>query len=262
MADGGDNFLAHKDMAVCARQQVVAIGRVRTPFGEKFGIPRQAGLAPAAVGEVILTPPFDRDEMVKGLTKFSHIWLIFLFDQAMAEGWRPQVRPPRLGGREKVGVFASRSPHRPNYLGMSVVRLLGLSRQSEQSAGGLTLHVAGIDLLDETPLIDIKPYLPASDSVATATDNFLTSPSPPLAVMIDQQVEQFCQQYQNESGRNLRQLLMECLACDPRPASQRDGREFGMRLWDVNIRFRVCNGKAEALCCEKLRDRPAHQSGS
>jgi tRNA-Thr(GGU) m(6)t(6)A37 methyltransferase TsaA len=236
----------------------MAIGRIRTPFAEKFGIPRQAGLAPAAIGEVVLTPPFDRDEMVKGLTKFSHIWLIFVFDQAISEGWRPQVRPPRLGGQEKVGVFASRSPHRPNHLGMSVVRLLGLSRQS----GGLVLHVAGIDLLDGTPLLDIKPYLPAADSVAEAVDNFLAAPPPPLAVTVHPQVERFCRQYQEESGRALRQLLVECLACDPRPASQRDEREFGMRLWDVNIRFRVRDGQAEAFTCEKLSDCSVYQSGS
>jgi tRNA-Thr(GGU) m(6)t(6)A37 methyltransferase TsaA len=225
--------------------ELTVIGRIRSPFEEKFGIPRQSGLAPAAVGEVVLMPPFDRDEMVKGLEKFSHIWLIFLFDQAMAEGWRPQVRPPRLGGRQKVGVFASRSPHRPNHLGMSAARFFGVSRLPQ----GLVLHVTGIDLLDNTPLIDIKPYLPATDSIAGASDGFLITP--PLAVMAHPQVKQFCRDYQEETGRNLWQLLAECLACDPRPASQRDEREFGMRLWDVNIRFRVRQAAvAEALTAD------------
>jgi len=224
--------------------ELTVIGHMRSPFGEKFGIPRQSGLAPAAVGEAVLVPPFDRDEMVKGLERFSHIWLFFLFDQAMAEGWRPQVRPPRLGGRQKVGVFASRSPHRPNHLGMSAARFFGVSRRPQ----GLVLHVAGIDLLDNTPLVDIKPYLPDTDSIAGASDGFLVTP--PLAVRVHPQAEQFCRRYQEETGRNLRQLLTECLACDPRPASQRDEREFGMRLWDVNIRFRVWQTVAEALTAD------------
>ena len=237
--------------------QLQVIGRMRTPFGEKFGIPRQPGLAPTVVGEAVLIPPFDRDEMVRGLEKFSHIWLIFLFDRAMAEGWRPQVRPPRLGGQKKVGVFASRSPHRPNHLGMSVVRLLGFSRRAE----GLVLRVAGIDLLDGTPLVDIKPYLPATDSPPDASDNFLAASVKPLTVTLMPAVEEFCQKYQQETGRHLGQVLRECLACDPRPASQRDGREFGMRLWNANIRFRVIGERVEALaadfCGDDLTVRPA-----
>ena len=234
-------------METCRTYELTVIGRIRSPFGEKFGIPRQSGLAPAAVGEVVLIPPFDRDEMVKGLEKFSHLWLIFLFDQAMAEGWRPQVRPPRLGGRQKVGVFASRSPHRPNHLGMSAARFFGVSRRPE----GLVLHVTGIDLLDHTPLVDIKPYLPATDSIPGASDGLILV-TPPLVVTLYPQVEEFCRRYQEDTSRNLRQLLTECLACDPRPASQRDGREFGMRLWDVNIRFRVWRAVAEALTADFL----------
>ncbi|MDR3090373.1 MAG: tRNA (N6-threonylcarbamoyladenosine(37)-N6)-methyltransferase TrmO [Desulfobulbaceae bacterium] len=235
-----------------------AIGVIHSPFREKFGIPRQPGLAPSAVGEAVLVPPFDREEMLDGLGDFSHIWLVFLFHAAVACGWRARVRPPRLGGQEKVGVFASRSPHRPNHIGMSAARFLGVSRRAE----GLALRVSGLDILDGSPLLDIKPYVPYSDRVTAATEGFAPTPKPALDVRMDNETDQFCRDYAGETGRNLRQLLVECLACDPRPASQRDEREFGMRLWDVNIRFRVRGRTAEALSCANITDRPADQSDS
>ncbi len=218
------------------------IGIISSCFPEKFGIPRQPGVVPHSCATIDFYPPFNRMEMVRGLEKFSHIWVHFLFHKAVEEGWRPTVRPPRLGGQKRCGVFACRSPHRPNHIGLSVVRLLSI----EKGAKGPRLHLGGIDFLDKTPVIDIKPYIPYSDMVAHASDGFAATIEnhAPEEVLFSDAAVQFCRQYELRHNRPLQTLIKELVAADPRPRSQQKKKEFGMSVWDVNIRWRVEEGKA------------------
>lgn len=215
---------------------VRVIGLIRSCFPEKFGIPRQPGMVPSATARLELLPPFNREEMVRGLEQFSHIWVLFLFHEAMAEGWKPTVRPPWLGGQKRVGVFASRSPHRPNHLGMSAVRL-----ESVVCRGGeIWLELSGIDLLDKTPVVDIKPYVPYSDCLTQATGGYAHGCLTELPVVFADGPSAFCRTYREETGRDLRTLIEEMIRHDPRPASQKGTKiGFGMLLWDVNIRWTV-----------------------
>ncbi|MBC8208774.1 MAG: tRNA (N6-threonylcarbamoyladenosine(37)-N6)-methyltransferase TrmO [Desulfobulbaceae bacterium] len=217
--------------------QIEIIGIVRSCYPEKFGIPRQPGLVKSSAGRLELCPGYDREEMVRGLEGFSHLWIQFLFHEAVEEGWRPTVRPPWLGGQKRVGVFASRSPHRPNFMGMSVVRLRGISVVD----GRLGLNLAELDLLDGTPVLDFKPYLPYSDSLPEATSGFVRSDeAPQRLVEFTARAQQFCADYEQRTARPLATLIRETLAQDPRPASQRHhSRSYGMTLWDVNIRWQV-----------------------
>lgn len=216
---------------------ISSIGIIHSCYPEKFGIPRQPGLVKSSSGRLELFPPWNREEMIKGLDVFSHIWIQFLFHEAVAEGWRPTVRPPWLGGQKRVGIFASRSPHRPNHLGLSVVRLTGIRKEKK----GLFLEIAEIDLLDKTPVVDIKPYIPYSDSVPGASDGFIPPPeSVRREVVFAEAAAQSCSEYEQRTGRRLRSLIAETLGQDPRPASQRhQTREYGMTLWDVNVRWQA-----------------------
>lgn len=211
------------------------IGVVHSCFSEKFGIPRQPGLAKHAVGQLELFPSFGREEMLRGLDQFSHIWINFVFHKVIDEGWRATVRPPWLGGQKRVGVFASRTPHRPNHLGLSAVRLDGIRREKKK----YLLDISGIDLLDQTPVLDIRPYLPYSDSITPASSGYGgQTEERVISVEFSESAELFCLDYTNKTGRNVKELLGEVLSQDPRPASQRGQyREFGVLLWDVNTRF-------------------------
>ena len=231
---------------------IIPIARIHSCFTEKFGIPRQPGLAAKATARMEMLPPFDRSEMVRGLEKFSHIWIHFLFHDAVAEGWRPTVRPPWLGGRKRVGVFASRSPHRPNFIGLSVVRLLEIRLEGKR----LFLELAGVDLLDQTPVFDIKPYLPYSDSIVEASGGYAMEPRAAAEVVFSDEALAFCLAYQQEKKRDLSGLIREILQQDPRPASQKEaGRDFGMLLWDINVRWRVSGRGVMVLACEPVRVR-------
>lgn len=212
------------------------IGILHSCFTEKFGIPRQSGMVAAATARLQLLPPYNRREMVRGLEEFSHLWVHFLFHQTVAEGWKPTVRPPWLGGQKRVGVFASRSPHRPNHLGLSAVKL-----EAVVLAGGtIFLDLSGVDFLDQTPVLDIKPYIPYSDCLEFASCSYAHGRQSEVPITFSAEPLAFCLSYQRETGRDLQQLIIAMLHHDPRPASQKKTRNhFGMLLWDVNIRWRV-----------------------
>lgn len=235
------------------------IGVIHSCFPEKFGIPRQAGLAPSALATIKLIDPFNRQEMVRGLETFSHIWIQFLFHQSLSEGWKATVRPPRMGGKERLGVFATRSPHRPNHIGLSAVRLLEL----RLSGRSVELDIGGVDLLDGTPVLDLKPYIPYSDCLPEATGGWLKNPFPEMEVEFSGQAEAFCDHYEQQRGRPLSTLIREVLKTDPRPASQRNNRTgFGISFWDVNIRWKVSGNTCSVEECELVIDSDRFSSGS
>jgi len=223
------------------------IGIVHSPYREKFGIPRQPGLVDVA-STLELLPPYNRPEAVKGLEGFSHIWITFVFHAVKQAQWRPTVRPPRLGGNERVGVFATRSTHRPNPLGLSVVKLLGI----EVDDGKVVLRLQGADLLDNTPVLDIKPYIPYVDSVPEASAGFaVEAPSARLTVHFSPAAKEACRRHQQRYP-GLEGLLSEILAQDPRPAYQAEQlREYGFSLYDLNIRFRAEGSQVEVLTIEQ-----------
>ena len=210
---------------------VEPIGFVRSCFKEKFAIPRQPQLAPAARGVLELLPPFDQGEAVQGLEEVSHVWLLFLFHEALEDKPRLKVRPPRLGGNQSIGVFATRATHRPNGIGQSVVRL--------DKIEGSRLHLSGIDLLDGTPVLDIKPYVPYADNVPGAV-NAIASAAPALiAVQWQEAGLMQARTHAARLGQPLVELIEQCLAQDPRPAYQKPApeREYGARFWDVDVRW-------------------------
>ena len=206
------------------------IARVRTPFAEKFGVPRQSGLAPAQ-GTVIFEPDYRCADALRGLEGFSHLWLVWMFHQAVRKDWSPTVRPPRLGGNQRMGVFATRSPFRPNPIGLSCVELAGVDLHTPE---GPVLHVRGIDLVDGTPILDIKPYLPYCDARPEAAGGFTDGlDSPALAVSCPPALlEQIPPAHR--SG------LLAVLAGDPRPRYQADPqRIYGLTYAGCNVTFRV-----------------------
>lgn len=227
------------------------IGVVRSCFPDKFGIPRQANLVPAARGRLVLMPPFDREEALHGLDGFSHIWLIFVFHAAIADGWRPTVRPPRLGGQRKVGVFASRAPFRPNPLGLSAVEYRG----AERTAEGLVLHLAGLDLLDGTPVLDIKPYIPYADSHPEARSGFAQDPpGRNWEITFSDTAQRQLTAADPDGSRQLRDLIIQILQQDPRPGYMErypERTDFGLRLDELEIRWRLIGHRAWVTAIEK-----------
>jgi tRNA (adenine37-N6)-methyltransferase len=227
------------------------IGFIASDFPDKFGVPRQPGLAPAASSTLVLTPPYDDPLAVRGLTDFSHLWLTFVFHRS-PERWTPLVRPPRLGGNARVGVFASRSTHRPNRLGLSLVELLAVDTHR-----GVRLELAGADLVDGTPVVDIKPYLPWAEARPDARADFAPTPPPRLAVTFSPQA--LAALAEGPDGDDLRRLIEQVLAQDPRPAYRRDNgtRTYGVRLRDRDVRFRVLQGETGATLLRVVEIVPA-----
>ncbi|WP_108445105.1 tRNA (N6-threonylcarbamoyladenosine(37)-N6)-methyltransferase TrmO [Halomonas denitrificans] len=209
------------------------IGVIESDFPDKFGIPRQPGLAEAARASLVLRSPFDDPLAVRGLEAFSHLWLTFVFHQS-PERWTPLVRPPRLGGNAKVGVFASRSTHRPNRLGLSLVELLDID-----TSRGVRLALRGADLVSGTPVLDLKPYLPWAESRPEARAGF--APGTPSTLPVDLSPAAEAVLARREDGASLRALILQVLAQDPRPAYRRgaEARVYGVRLRDVDVRFRA-----------------------
>jgi tRNA-Thr(GGU) m(6)t(6)A37 methyltransferase TsaA len=210
---------------------VVPVGIVHSCFKEKFAIPRQPQLAPAARGVLELLPPFDQGDAVEGLEQVSHVWLLFLFHQALEEKPRLKVRPPRLGGNKSMGVFATRATHRPNGIGQSVVRLEGVE------PGRLLL--SGIDLLDGTPVLDIKPYVPYADSIAGASNQMANAAPVAIAVQWADNALLQAREHAQRLNEPLVELIEQCLAQDPRPAYQipPSERVYGVKFWDVQVRW-------------------------
>lgn len=210
---------------------VTPVGVVRSCFKEKFAIPRQPHLAPAARGVLELLPPFDQASAVDGLEQVSHVWLLFLFHQALEDTPRLKVRPPRLGGNRSLGVFATRSTHRPNGIGQSVVRL-------ERVEPG-RLWLSGLDLLDGTPVLDIKPYVPYADRVEGAVNGIAAEAPPALPVEWAGPALEAATAHGQRLVEPLVALIEQCLAQDPKPAYQvpPPERRYGVRLWDVDVHW-------------------------
>ena len=206
------------------------IGYIQTDFKEKFGIPRQSGRAKGLVGKIVFLPKYRVKDAFRRLDGFSHIWLIFDFSKAHVREFSPTVRPPRLGGNERVGVFASRSPFRPNSLGLSCVKLLEISETDED---GVVLFVEGADLLDGTPIFDVKPYLPHADCVIDAVGGYADE------VEKHRLKVSFSEQYLFRIPEEKRAGLMDCLADDPRPSYQDDERIYSMRFAEFDVHFKV-----------------------
>ncbi len=207
------------------------IARIRSDFTTKFGIPRQSGLVPEQKAVIVFEPEYRDANALRGLAGFSHIWLIWGFSEVHQEGWSPMVKPPRLGGNKRMGVFATRSPFRPNPIGLSSVRLLGMEARP---GFGTVLCVAGVDLMDGTPIYDIKPYLPYVDSHPEAKSGF--------AGKVQDYALSVCDEngVLDGIGEEDRKVLFQILEQDPRPSYQNDTeRIYGMAYAGMNVKFRV-----------------------
>ncbi len=207
------------------------IARMRSDFPTKFGIPRQSGLVEELRSTIVFEPEFRNPDTLRGIEGFSHLWLIWQFSEAVRDNWSPTVRPPRLGGNTRMGVFATRSPFRPNNLGLSCVKLLGVEHTGDQ---GTVLHVAGADLMDGTPIFDIKPYIPYSDSHPGAAGGFTDTASDFLLEVL------FPEELLALLPADKRDAAKAVLSHDPRPSYQRKpGRVYGLDFAGFNIRFTV-----------------------
>jgi len=215
------------------------IARVENAYTSKFGVPRQSGLVEEVISRIVFEPEYRSPEALRGIEGFSHLWLIWGFHEARREGWSPTVRPPRLGGNRRMGVFATRSPYRPNRLGLSSVRLAGTERTADR---GMTLLVAGADMMDGTPIYDIKPYLPSADCHPEASGGFTD---------LEEKRRVRVEIPEAEAGKltpeNL-EALRKVLAEDPRPAYQEDPeRIYAFEFGGKTVRFRVREGLLTVL---------------
>ena len=209
------------------------IARMKSDFPTKFGIPRQSGLVDSLRSTIVFEPEYRNSDALRGLEDFSHLWIIWQFSETVRPDWSPTVRPPRLGGNTRMGVFATRSPFRPNEIGLSCVKLIGIEQTQDC---GTVVHVAGADLMDGTPILDIKPYIPYSDCYPEATGGFTDHAGNFL-------LEVICPEHLlNTIPENKRPALLGVLSHDPRPSYQKDSeRVYGLEFANFNIRFQVQN---------------------
>lgn len=222
------------------------IAYMQSDFGGKFGIPRQSGLVDALRSTIVFQPEFRNADALRGIEGFSHLWIIWQFSQAVGKEWSPTVRPPRLGGNTRMGVFATRSPFRPNNLGLSCVTLLGVERTEDR---GTVLHVGGADLLDGTPIFDIKPYIPYCDCRPDALGGF-TREAGDYLLQVD-----FPAQMLAILPEEKRDAAMGVLSHDPRPSyQQQPGRVYGMTFAGCNIRFTVEDGVLHVISTERANN--------
>ena len=218
---------------------ITPIGYIKTDFTEKFGIPRQSGRAPSSIGKIEFLPEFSSEQAFRGIENFTHLWV--LFDFSLCDGkWSNMIRPPRLGGNKKVGVFASRSPFRPNGIGLSSVKL----EKVQTKDGKTSLIVSGVDLLDGTPIFDIKPYIPSTDCHIDAVGGYAEE-----FTNYKLKVE-FSSELLSVIPKEKQSALLECLADDPRPSYQTDEREYGMTYAGINVKFKVVNDTLTVLSVE------------
>lgn len=225
-----------------------AIGVVRTPFKDKFGVPRQPGLATQAKGVIKLNADPDLQTALKSLEEFSHLWIVFVFHEHGGKNWKPSIRPPRLGGNRKVGVLASRAPHRPNPIGISAV---SIERIDLTTKDGPEIHVGGVDLIDGTPVLDIKPYIPYADSLPDANAGWAAEPIPRYPVLFSDKAEVEIAKIDPSGDKNLRALILDILELDPRPAFQKRqlpvtdpsvwGTKYGFDVLDFDVKYEIQN---------------------
>ena len=231
------------------QHSIKVIARIRSDFKTKFGVPRQSGLVEALRARIVFEPEYRNADALRGIEGFSHLWLIWQFSEAVREDWSPTVRPPRLGGNERMGVFATRSPFRPNAIGLSCVRLDGV----EQTAEGSVLLVSGADLMDGTPIYDIKPYLPYADCKPEALGGFAAQPKQ-ASLTVD-----FPEELLALVPERKRQALRGVLAQDPRPSYQEDPqRVYGMTFGGLEVKFRV-EGDRLTVC--QVEPAPEREKG-
>ena len=214
--------------------EITPIARIRTDFGSKFGVPRQSGVVQELTARIVFEPTYRNPDALRGLEDFSHLWLIWHFSEVKQESWSPTVRPPRLGGNTRMGVFATRSPYRPNPLGLSSVRIVGIDLHTPD---GPVITVAGADLMDGTPIFDVKPYLAYADSHPDAKGGFIEG-------LTDRSVTVHCDEaHLSPLPAETRKSLLAVLAHDPRPTYQNDpDRVYGMEFAGHNVRFTVADG--------------------
>ena len=221
------------------RCEMKIIARIESDYDTKFGVPRQSGLVNSAVSRIVFEPEYRNPDALRGMDGFSHLWLIWQFSECVRDDWSPTVRPPRLGGNTRMGVFATRSPFRPNPIGLSCVKLEEIKKTAEH---GYVLIVSGADLMDGTPIFDIKPYLPYADCHPEATGGFAQD------VMGHALKVEFPEEWLEKIPEDRRETLLSILEQDPRPGYQQDpGRIYGFAYGQWEIKFRV-EGEILTVC--------------